>query len=145
MSVTVSVMPPTVATASFGVAGPTETETCSMANGGNTLNCTFNGSTSTAPGTIVAWDWTYGVPGATMFSQRTTGAVLTQPAVNCSFLPAPPLPAAPADQFFKLTVTLKVTDSLGNVSARGQQPECPGIPVRRLRILIDQSILRSPP
>ena len=122
MSVTVSVMPPTVATASFGVAGSTETETCSMANGGNTLNCTFNGSTSTAPGTIVAWDWTYGVPGATIFSQRTTTAVLTQPAVNCSFLPSPPLPAPPADQFFKLTVTLKVTDSLGNVSAVASNP-----------------------
>jgi hypothetical protein len=70
----------------------------------------------------VAWDWTYGVPGATIFSRRTTTAVLTQPDVSCSFLPSPPLPAPPADQFYKLTVTLKVTDSLGNVSAVSSNP-----------------------
>ncbi len=110
-----SVTPPTVATASFGVTGATETETCALANSGNTINCTFNGSTSTAPGTIVAWDWTYGVK--TTFSQTTSGPVLTNPAVNCSLIPSPPLPAAPADQWFTMTVTLKVHDSLGNVSA----------------------------
>lgn len=121
-SAQLSLTAPTAATASFGVTGATESETCALANGGNTLNCTFNGSTSTAPGPIVSWEWTYGVAGATTFSQRTTGAVLTQPAVNCSFLPPPPLPAAPADQFFKLTVTLKVTDSLGNVSAVASNP-----------------------
>src|SRR3989442_2759423 len=35
---------PTVATANFGISGPTETETCTMTNNGNTLNCTFNRS-----------------------------------------------------------------------------------------------------
>jgi hypothetical protein len=114
-SVVLSVTPPTVATASFGVTGPTETETCSLSNSGNTLNCIFNGSTSTAPTPIVAWDWTYGV--ATTFSQSTAGPVLSMPAVNCSLIPPPPLPAAPADQWFTMTVTLKVHDSLGNVSA----------------------------
>ena len=49
-SASVSVTKPTVATASFGITGPSETDTCTMSNGGNTLNCTFNGSTSTAPG-----------------------------------------------------------------------------------------------
>ena len=86
-----------------------------MTNAGNTLNCTFNGSTSRAPGTIVAWDWTYGA--ATIFSQTTTVPVLAMPAVNCGIMPPPPLPAAPASQFFRLTVTLKVHDNLGNVSA----------------------------
>ena len=57
-----------------------------MSNSGNTLNCTFNGSTSTAPGTITAWDWTYKV--AATFAQTTTGPVLTMPAVNCSLMPA---------------------------------------------------------
>jgi hypothetical protein len=113
MSAALSVTPPTVATANFGVSGPSETETCTMSNGGNTLNCTFNGTTSTAPGTITAWDWTYTV--ATMFSQTTSGPVLTMPAVNCSFLPPPPLPAGAS--WFDLTVTLKIHDSLGNVSA----------------------------
>jgi hypothetical protein len=115
VSVVFSVTPPTVATASFGVTGPTETETCTLSNSGNTLNCTFNGSTSTAPAPIVAWDWTYGV--ATTVSQTTTGPVLAMPAVSCSLIPPPPLPAPPADQWFTMTVTLKVHDSLGNVSA----------------------------
>ena len=113
MSAVLSVTRPTVATANFGVSGPSETETCTMSDGGNTLNCTFNGTTSTAPGTITAWDWTYTV--ATTFSQTTSGPVLTMPTVNCSFLPPPPLPAGAS--WFDLTVTLKIHDSLGNVSA----------------------------
>jgi hypothetical protein len=113
-SVVVAITPPTAATANFGVTGPTETETCTLINGGNTINCTFNGSTSTAPGPIVAWDWTYGV--AKMFSQTTTGPVLAMPAVDCSVIPAPPLPAAPANQWFSMVVTLVVHDNLGNVS-----------------------------
>ena len=84
-----------------------------MANNGATLNCTFNGSTSSAPGTIVAWDWSYRV--ATTFSQVTTGPVLALPGVNCSLLPSPPLPAGTT--WFPLIVTLTIHDSLGNVSA----------------------------
>jgi hypothetical protein len=114
-SAVLSVTKPTVATASFGVTGATESETCALDNGGNTINCTFNGSTSTAPGRIIAWDWTYGV--AATFSQTTTTPVLTNPAVNCSIIPPPPLPAAPANQWFTMTVTLKVRDDLGNESA----------------------------
>ena len=114
VSVVVSITQPTVATANFGVTGPTETETCTLINSGNTINCTFNGSTSTAPGTIVRWDWTYGV--ATTFSQTTAGPVLSMPAVNCGLIPAPPLPPAPASQFFSMVVTLVVHDNLGNVS-----------------------------
>jgi trimeric autotransporter adhesin len=102
------------ATASFGVTGPTLTDTCALTNNGNAIDCTFNGSTSSSPGTIVAWDWTYNTIAAT-FSQTTTGAVLAQPAVNCSLLPAPPLPDGVT--FLPLTVTLKVHDNLGNVSA----------------------------
>ncbi len=114
-SAPLSVTRPLVPTASFGVSGATETETCALANGGSTLNCTFNGTTSTGPATIVAWDWTYGVPTATMFSQTTTGPVLALPAVNCSIMPAPPLPAATT--WFPFTVTLRVRDSQGNASA----------------------------
>ena len=113
-SAVLSVTKPTVATASFGVTGPTETDTCTLTNGGNTINCTFDGSTSTAPGTITAWDWSYRV--ATTFGQTTTGPRLTQPTVNCTLLPAPPLPAS-GNQWFAMVVTLKVHDSLGNVSA----------------------------
>jgi hypothetical protein len=113
-SATLSVTKPSVATASFGVTGPSETETCELANNGTTINCTFNGSTSTAPGTITAWDWTYGV--ATTFSQTTTGPQLTMPTVNCSLLPLPPLP--PGNPWFTMIVTLVVHDSQGNVSTK---------------------------
>ncbi len=111
-SVTLAVTPPTVATARFGVSGPTQTETCTLTDGGNTLNCTFDGSTSTAPGTIVYWDWSYRVAGA--FTQTTSGPVLTNPAVDCSLLPPPPFPDGPP--WFTMVVTLKIRDSLGNVS-----------------------------
>jgi hypothetical protein len=113
-SASLSVTRPTVATASFGVTGPTETDTCTLTNNGDTLNCTFNGSTSTAPGNIVAYDWSYRV--ATTLTQTTSGPVLTSPAVTCSWLPAAPLPAG-SNQWLPLTVTLKVHDDLGNVSA----------------------------
>src|SRR5207237_10467946 len=65
--------PPAEAIASFGVTGPMETETCTLTNSGNTFNCTFNGSASTAPGTIVAWEWSWGV--TTTFTQTTPGPV----------------------------------------------------------------------
>ena len=84
-----------------------------MINGGNNLECTFNGSTSTAPGTITAFDWTYTV--ATTISLTTTGPILENPAASCAFMPPPPLPAGATS--FPLTVTLRVRDSLGNVSA----------------------------
>lgn len=113
-SAVLSVTRPTVATASFGVTGPTLTETCTLTNSGHTLDCTFNGSDSTAPGTITAWDWSYSV--ATTFARTTTGPVLTMPTVNCSLLPPPPLP--PGEPWFTLIVTLTIHDSLGNVSAK---------------------------
>jgi len=115
VSAQVAVTKPTVATASFGITGPTETETCAIANGGNTLNCTFNGSPSTAPGNIVAWDWSYRT-GTLTLTQTTAGPQLAMPAVTCSWLPAPPLPAG-GNLWLPLTVTLKVHDDLGNVSA----------------------------
>jgi len=111
-SAVLSVTRPTVATASFGVTGPTQSETCRLVNSGNTIDCTFNGSTSTAPGTIVAWDWSYSV--ATTFGQSTAGPVLTMPSVDCSLVPPPPMPAA---GWLTMIVTLKVHDNLGNVSA----------------------------
>src|SRR5581483_10993181 len=111
-SITVTIAKPSAATARFGVSGPTETETCEMANGGQTLACTFNASTSSAPGTIVSYEWTYSVAGK--FSQTTTGAVLTNPPVDCSLLPPPPLPAGASS--LPLTVTLRIRDDRGNVA-----------------------------
>ena len=111
-SAELSVTRPTVATASFGVTGPTQTETCTLSNNGFTLNCTFDGSTSTAPGTIIAWDWSYSV--ATTFAQTTTGPQLTMPNVACSLVPPPPLPPPPENQWFTMIVTLTIHDDLGN-------------------------------
>src|SRR5262249_44804415 len=113
-SATLSVTKTTVATAVFGVTGPTTTETCEMADSGATLNCTFNGSPSTAPGNIPAYDWTYSV--AKTFSQTTSGAILSKPTVDCSFMPPPPLPSG--TMWLTLTVTLVVHDDQGNVSTK---------------------------
>jgi hypothetical protein len=110
-SAQLSVTRPIVATARFGVSGPTETETCTLTNNGSTLDCTFNGSTSSAPGAIVAWDWSYAV--AAKFTQTTTGPELAMPRFDCSLLPAS-LPAGTS--WFVMTVTLTVRDELGNVS-----------------------------
>jgi hypothetical protein len=110
---TLAVTPPVVATARFGVRGPSESDSCTLIDEGKTLTCTFDGTTSTAPGTIVAWDWSYGVAG--MFTQTTSGPVLTMPVVNCSLLPPPPFPDGP--QWFTMVVTLKIHDNMGNVSA----------------------------
>ena len=123
-SAQLSVTRPTVATARFGVSGPTETETCTLADNGNTLNCTFDGTTSGAPGTIIAWDWSYAVAGK--FTRTTTGPVLARPSIDCSLLPAPPLPAG--SSWFTMTVTLTVRDDLGNVSAEAVNKDVRLIP-----------------
>jgi hypothetical protein len=112
-SAVLSVTRTTIAIASFGVTGATESDTCSLSNNGNTLACTFDGSTSSAPGTIVAWDWTFAVAGR--FVASTTGAILTLPATSCALVPDPALPHEYA--WFPMTVTLTVRDNLGNVSA----------------------------
>ena len=112
-SATLSVTRPTTAIASFGVTGPHETETCVVTDNGNAIDCTFDGSTSMAPATIVAWDWTYGL--ATARAQTTTNPKLTRPAFSCSMLPPPPLPADGTP--LTMTVTLKIHDEAGNVSA----------------------------
>jgi hypothetical protein len=112
VSATLTVTPPATAVASFGVTGSTETDTCMLMNGGAALDCTFNGSTSTSPATITAWDWTYGV--ASMRSQTTSGPLLANPPFSCSLVPAPSSPGATS---LSMTVKLVVHDSLGNVSA----------------------------
>lgn len=112
-SAALSVTQPLVATASFGVASQTESETCKVMDGGSALNCAFNGTTSTAPGRIIAWDWSYGV--STSLALTTSGPVLAVPPFDCALLPPAPLP--PGNQWFTLTITLRVRDDLGNVSA----------------------------
>ena len=112
LSAQLFVTKPTTATAIFGVTGPTMTETCTLSNNGMTLDCTFDGSESTAPGTIVAWDWTFGV--ATVVAITTTGPVLSMPAVDCSLVPPPPLPSG--QSWLTMPVTLRVRDDAGNVS-----------------------------
>jgi hypothetical protein len=112
-SAVLSVTRPTVATARFGVSGPTETETCEMSSDGRTLICTFDASTSSAPGNIVSYDWSYSVAGT--FKQTTAGAVLKNPTVDCGLMPSPPMPAGNPG-WFTLTVTLTIRDDRGNVA-----------------------------
>lgn len=118
-SAVLAVTRPTQATANFGVTGPDTSDTCSLSNGGATLNCTFNGSSSTAPGTITAWDWTYGVNASNVnppLSQTTATPVLTMPLFTCNMLPPPPFPSGVS--WFSMTITLKVRDDMGNVSGQ---------------------------
>ena len=114
-SVVLSVTPviATAATATFGVTGASGSDTCQLINNGTSLDCFFDGSTSTAPGTIVAWAWSYTV--ATTISITTTGPRLAIPTANCAFVPSPPLPVGTTS--FPMTVKLTIRDSLGNVSA----------------------------
>src|SRR5262249_45842003 len=85
---TITLTRPRLATARFGVTGQT-TDTCAMTDAGTALDCVFNGSTSSAPGNIVSWEWSWGV--TTMLSATTTGPVLSKPTANCSMIPLPPL------------------------------------------------------
>jgi hypothetical protein len=111
-SLSVTAAAVTAAVARFGVSGTIVTDTCRLLSDGNHLECTFNGSASTAPGTIVEWKWSYSV--ATTVVRTTSGPVLTMPEATCALLPAPPLPAGTAS--FPFTVRLTIRDSLGNVS-----------------------------
>jgi hypothetical protein len=113
VTVTIALTRPTVATANFGVTGSQVTETCAVINGGTAIDCTFNGSTSAAPGNIIAYDWTWAVAGSSK-AQTTSGPVFANPPFNCGMLPPPPLPAT---GFLAMTVTLKIHDDAGNVSA----------------------------
>ena len=61
----------------------------------------------------MAWDWSYGVAG--MFSQTTSGPVLTMPSRELQ--PASAAAVSGGPQWFTMVVTLKIHDSLGNVSA----------------------------
>jgi hypothetical protein len=110
---TLSVNRPTTARAMFGVTGPTQTETCTLSDNGNILNCTFDGRESTAPGKITAWDWSWGV--STSRTQTTNTGVLTNPAFDCTMIPPGPFPAGTSA--LTMVVKLKVHDELGNVSA----------------------------
>jgi hypothetical protein len=102
----------TAAIARFGVTGSTESETCRLLNSGTSIECVFDGSTSTSPGRIVEWQWTWGVSGSR--SQTTATATLERPSFDCSMMPAAPLPAGTS--WLALSVTLVVRDDRGNVS-----------------------------
>lgn len=108
----VTVTRPTVATAIFGVTGATSTDSCTVRPDGGAIECTFDGSTSTAPGTITAWEWTWGVTATAQ--QTTSGPEFANPPFDCSLMPPAPLPAGVGN--LKLTVTLVVRDNDGHVS-----------------------------
>jgi len=110
---TIALTRATVATADFGITGQQVTETCAVINNGTALDCTFNGSTSNAPGNIIAYDWTWGVTG-TPRAQTTSAPVFAHPSFSCTMLPPPPIPATGS---LTMTVTLKIHDDAGNVSA----------------------------
>ena len=113
-TLTVTTAAPTVPIASFTVSGPSGNNTCRVNSGGTTLDCTFNGSASTASpgGTLNQWMWTYKVVGSK--SQNTTTPTLS-PTTDCGLLGSGPLPAGATS--LNMTVTLAVRDTLGATSA----------------------------
>jgi hypothetical protein len=98
--------------ARFTVSGASGTDVCRLINNGNAFDCTFNGSASTAPGFIIAWDWAYTIAGAK--SETTSGPTLN-PNPNCGLFPPAPLPAGTTS--FNMTVSLKVRDNVNVESA----------------------------
>jgi hypothetical protein len=110
---TIALTQPVVATANFGVTGSHVTDTCAVISNGTALDCTFDGSASSAPGSITAYDWSWSVAG-NQKTQTTSGSTLATPSFSCSMLPPAPLPAT---GFVTMTVTLKIHDDAGDVSA----------------------------
>jgi hypothetical protein len=99
------------AVARFTVSGPSGTDVCKLTNNGNTFDCRFDGSASTAPGAITSFAWTYAVKTT---KQESSTTPIFNPNPSCDLILPLPTTKPPSLQ---MTVTLKVTDSQGNTSA----------------------------
>jgi len=110
-TLTVTPVAPVVPTARFTVGGPSGTDTCKLTNNGNSFDCTFDGSASTASAgaTVNLWNWTYTIGGTK--SESTTVPTLTPSPGGCSLIP-PASSAPPGATSLQMTVTLQVRDSL---------------------------------
>jgi hypothetical protein len=113
-TLTVTTAAPTVPIAQFTVSGPGGANTCRVNNGGAGLDCTFDGTASTASpgGTLNQWIWTYKVAG--LKSQNTTTPTLS-PTTDCGLLGSGPLPVGQTS--LQMTVTLAVRDTVNATSA----------------------------
>jgi hypothetical protein len=111
-TLTVTTAAPTVPIANFTVSGPSGSNTCRVDITGTALDCTFNGSASTASpgGTLNQWSWTYSARGSK--SQTTTTPTLA-PTPDCVLLGSGP----PGTTSLQMTVTLAVRDTLNATSA----------------------------
>jgi len=110
-TLTVTPPAPVLPVARFTVGGPTGTDTCTLTNNGNSFDCTFDGSASTASAgaTVNLWNWTYTIAGTK--PESTTVPTLTPSPGGCSLIP--PASSAPSGAtFLHMTVTLQVRDSL---------------------------------
>ncbi len=110
---TLTVNHPPMPIAKFTVSGASGTDKCMLINGGNNFDCTFDGSasTTTSPGKIIQWNWTYTIGG----SKSEPGGPTHAPNPNCGLLPSNFDPKTkPA--FINMIVSLKVHDDFNNDS-----------------------------
>jgi hypothetical protein len=113
-TLTVTPVAPVVPTARFTVGGPSGTDTCKLTNNGNSFDCTFDGSASTASAgaTVNLWNWTYTIAGT---KPESTTVPTLSPTPGCNLIP-PASSAPPGATSLQMTVTLQVRDSGANNS-----------------------------
>ena len=83
---------------------------CALSNGGNTIDCTFNGTNSTGP--VRSWKWDYFVGSSS--GSNTSSEAITRPETGCNFFRRQPVQnQRGAVQFLQMVVTLTVFDERG--------------------------------
>jgi hypothetical protein len=82
---------------------------CALSNGGNTIDCTFNGTNS--QGAVRTWKWDYVV--GSKSGSNTSSEAITRPEPGCDFFRGHNPTTAGGVQFLQMVVTLTVSDARG--------------------------------
>ena len=86
---------------------------CALLDGGNTIDCTFNGTASTGP--IRTWEWVYAVGSSQ--DRNTSSEPITRPQPGCNFFRGHSPSSSGGVQFLQMVVTLTVFDARGQASS----------------------------
>ena len=110
---TVNLTPPALA-AVFTVASATNVaDRCNLNVGGQTLDCTFNGSQSIGP--VQTWEWRYSIAANQITVPASANPTLTTPSTNGCGLFTGQTGGGPNTQL-QMVVRLIVRDASGNTS-----------------------------